>query len=68
MSEQENMILATQARQITVSSMQKDYEYRCAQKMTLAVFDAGLLSKDEFEQISSLNEKTFAPFLAELYQ
>ena len=68
MTEQENMILATKARQITVSSMQKDYEFRCAQKMTLALLDAGLLSKDEFEQLSSLNKKTFTPFLAELYQ
>ena len=68
MTEQENMILATKARQITASSMQKDYEFRCAQKMTLALLDAGLLSKDEFEQISSLNTKTFTPFLAELYQ
>ena len=68
MMDQKDTILATPSRKITIGGMQKDYEFRCAQKMTLALFDAGLLSKDEFEQISSLNTKTFTPFLAELYQ
>ena len=68
MMDQKNMILATPARKMTVSNIQKDYEFRCAQKMIWALFDAGLLSKDEFEQLSSLNKNTFTPFLAELYQ
>ena len=68
MMDQKDTILATPARKITIGGMQKDYEFRCAQKMIWALFDAGLLSKDEFEQLSSLNKKTFTPFLAELYQ
>lgn len=51
---------------ITTEQLQRDYDYRRAQKMLQNLLDSGLISLAEFNNITELNRITFSPFLVEL--
>ena len=53
---------------MTLDSMQKDFEYEMAQKMTKNLLDEGLVSIDEYDRISALNREKFSPFYADLME
>lgn len=55
-------------RRMTLDSMQKDFEYEMAQKMTKNLLDEGLVSIDEYDRISALNREKFSPFYADLME
>lgn len=55
-------------RRMTLDSMQKDFEYEMAQKMTKNLLDEGLISIDEYDRISALNRVKFSPFYADLME
>ena len=54
------------ARGITKESMQKDFEYDIAQKITKSLLEIGLLSRGEFEKVSVLNIQSFQPIYADI--
>lgn len=56
----------TSPRRMTKESMQKDFDYEMAQKMTKNLLDQGLISIDEYDRISALNLETFSPFYGDL--
>jgi len=51
---------------ITTEQLQRDYDYRRAQKTLQNMLDSGLISLVEFNKITELNRHTFSPFLVEL--
>ncbi|EGC74935.1 hypothetical protein HMPREF0490_01410 [Lachnospiraceae bacterium 6_1_37FAA] len=53
-------------RRMTLDSMQKDFEYEMAQKLTKSLLDQGLISINEYDRISALNAQKFFPFYADL--
>ena len=55
-------------RRMTLDSMQKDFEYEMAQKLTKSLLDQGLISIDEYDRISALNRVKFSPFYADLME
>lgn len=55
-------------RRMTLDSMQKDFEYEMAQKMTKNLLDEGLVSIVEYDRISALNREKFSPFYADLME
>lgn len=61
-----SLITATPARKMTMSAMQKDFDYRIAEKLIDKLLKNGLISDEEHSQINALNIKSFAPFMAEL--
>ena len=54
------------ARMMTKESMQKDFDYEMAQKITKNLLDEGLISIDEYDRISALNAQKFSPFYGDL--
>ena len=62
-----NTIAASAApRVITKESMQLDFEYEMAQKLTRSMYEKGLISIDEMNRISELNKKKFYPFYGDI--
>ena len=62
-----NTIAASAApRVITKESMQLDFEYEMAQKLTKAMYRKGLISLDEMDRISALNKEKFYPLYGDL--
>ena len=57
----------TPARKMTEDAMQKDYEFRIAQQLTISLLQAGLITADECTKIQAQNCENFYPFYAELY-
>lgn len=53
-------------RMMTKESMQKDFDYEMAQKITKNLLDKGLISIDEYDRISALNAQKFSPFYGDL--
>lgn len=53
-------------RVMTQESMQKDFEYEMAQKLTRSLYEKGIISVDEMHRIQALNKKKFSPFYAEI--
>ena len=54
------------ARMMTKESMQKDFDYEMAQKITRNLLYEGLISIDEYDRISELNARKFSPFYGDL--
>ena len=46
--------------------MQNEYNYVFAQQITKRLLEAGLITKDEFNKITSKNRESFSPLLAEI--
>ena len=62
-----NTIAASAApRVITKESMQLDFEYEMAQKLTRSMYEKGLISIDEMNRISSLNKEKFYPLYGDI--
>lgn len=55
-------------RRMTLDAMQKDFEYEMAQKLTKSLLDQGLISIDEYDRISALNQVKFYPFYGDLME
>lgn len=53
-------------RVITKESMQLDFEYEMAQKLTRSMYEKGLISIDEMNRISALNKEKFYPLYGDL--
>lgn len=53
-------------RKMTADSMQQDFEFEMAERMTRALYANGLISVDELHRISALNKEKFYPFYKEL--
>lgn len=53
-------------RRMTRETMQKDFKYEMAQKITQHMLDKGLISIDEYDRISALNLEKFSPFYGDL--
>lgn len=63
----QNTIAATAApRVITKESMQLDFEYEMAQKLTRSMYDKGLITLDEMNRISALNKEKFYPLYGDI--
>lgn len=60
--------LGAAPRRMTLDSMQKDFEYEMAQKLTKSLLDQGLISVDEYDRISELNRVKFYPFYGDLME
>ncbi|MCI2061406.1 MAG: hypothetical protein LKJ83_01355 [Eubacteriaceae bacterium] len=56
----------TDPRCMTKETMQKDFDYMMAQKMTQALLGNGYITKSEFDKITAKNKETFFPYMAEL--
>nr|DAS80112.1 MAG TPA: hypothetical protein [Caudoviricetes sp.] len=54
------------ARDWTKESMQADFRFEIAEKLTASLFEKGLISEQEKEKISRLNREKFHPFYKEL--
>lgn len=54
------------ARAWTKESMQADFRFEIAEKLTASLFKKGLISEQEKEKISRLNREKFHPFYKEL--
>lgn len=62
-----NTIAASAApRLITKESMQLDFEYEMAQKLTRSMYEKGLISIEEMNRISALNKEKFYPLYGDL--
>lgn len=53
-------------RKFTAEKLQQEYGYYLVQKLLKSMLDKGLISVDEFDKITALNRKSFAPFLSEI--
>ncbi len=60
------LITSTPPRKMTMDAMQKDYEYRMAEKLIDKLLNSGLITDEESHQINALNIKSFTPFMVEL--
>ena len=49
-------------REMTLEAMELDFTYRIAQKLCKTILDEGLVSLEEYEIISTINQKSFSPF------
>ena len=58
--------VSTPPRTITKETMQLDFEYEMAQKLTKAMYRKGLISLDEMDRISALNKEKFYPLYGDL--
>lgn len=47
----------TPARAMSEDAMQKDFEFRISEKLTLSLLDAGIITADECTKIRALNRK-----------
>ncbi len=59
-------ITLTPARKMTMDAMQKDFEYRIAEKIVNKLLGNGLILDEESSQINALNIKSFTPYMSEL--
>ena len=50
-------------REMTLEAMELDFTYRIAQKLSKTILDEDLISLEEFQKLTIINEKTFYPFL-----
>ena len=50
-------------REMTLEAMELDFTYRIAQKLSKTILDEDLISLEEFEKLTIINEKTFYPFM-----
>lgn len=50
-------------REMTLETMELDFTYRIAQKISKAILEKGLITSEEFEKLTIINEKTFYPFM-----
>ncbi len=55
-------------RKMTLESMQKDFDYEIAQKITKEMLDKRLISIDEYHKITALNRQKFSPFYGDLME
>lgn len=53
-------------RVMTQETMQKDFEYEMAQKLTRSLYEKGVISVDEMHRIFALNKVKFSPFYADI--
>ena len=51
---------------VTEDSMEREFDYYVAQKLSQDMLEKGLISVDEFNKIIQKNRQTFSPFLAEI--
>lgn len=51
---------------ITDEDLQGDFDYYVAQKILRDMYDIGLISKEEFNKITVLNQEKFSPYLYRL--
>lgn len=58
--------LDTAPRAMTPETMQQDFEYEMAQRMTRSLYENGLISIDELHRISALNKEKFYPFYKDI--
>ena len=58
-----NLSLDTPPRKMTIDTMQSDYDYYLANKLTHLLLDNGLITQAEYERICALNKIDFHPFL-----
>ena len=58
--------VSTPTRTITKETMQLDFEYEMAQKLTKAMYRKGLISLDEMNRISTLNKEKFYPLYGDI--
>ena len=50
------------ARKMTLEAMELDFTYRIAQKLCKTILDEGLVSLEDYEIISTINQNSFSPF------
>lgn len=60
------VVVSTPPRTITKETMQLDFEYEMAQKLTKAMYRKGLISLDEMDRISALNKEKFYPLYGDI--
>ena len=53
-------------RKMTADSMQQDFEFEMAERMTRALYENGLISFDEMNRISELKKKKFYPIYGDI--
>lgn len=53
-------------REMTKESMQLDFEYEIAVKITRSMYEKGMISFDEMNRIMELNKDKFYPFYREI--
>ena len=58
--------VSTAPRTITKETMQLDFEYEMAQKLTKAMYRKGMISLDEMNRMSTLNKEKFYPLYGDL--
>ena len=51
----------------TPEQLQQDVDYYRAQMIAKAMLDAGLISLPQFDNLTELNQKSFSPFLADIF-
>ncbi len=61
-----SLITSTPPRKMTTDSMQSDFDYRMAERLTSILLENNLISEEEYRKINALNIKSFHPFLAEI--
>ena len=62
----ENALLQTPCSHISNEKTRQDIAYYRAQEISKLLFDSGLISLLEYNNLSELNLKTFSPILAEI--
>lgn len=55
-------------RKMDKEQMQRDMDFRLAQRVLSGMHEIGLVSDEEFNKITALNRKSFSPYLTELYE
>ena len=58
--------VSTPPRKITNETMQLDFEYEMAQKLTRSMYEKDMISLDEMNRISSLNKEKFYPLYGDI--
>lgn len=53
-------------RTISDEQLQREFDYFRAEKILKTMLEKGLINEHEFNKITTLNRKTFSPFLAEI--
>ncbi|MBU4541830.1 MAG: hypothetical protein KJ774_11485 [Firmicutes bacterium] len=53
-------------KRFTKEELQREYDYYLAQKILESMLAEGLITRDEFNQTTVLNRRTFLPYLAEI--
>lgn len=56
------------SRKMDEAQMQRDMDYILARKILSGMLENGLISDVEFNKITTLNRKSFSPYLSELYE